>query len=96
MGVKQESLWYWIADKKTGETDLSNGKPIVKGLEFYSAFTVAELGEMWKKNDIDEPLPHIGVDGWYSYRGENEVKEKTEANARAKMLIFLLENKLTK
>lgn len=63
----------------------------IKSFQFYSAFTVAELGEM---------LP-IGVSSRKSYTGGDfMVKYKTvykradtEVNARAKFLIYLLENK---
>ena len=91
LGVRQESLWYW---QKQKSWFIHRYKPNRE--EVFSAFTVAELGEIWKRKNIDEPLPHIGVDGWYSYLGENEVKEKTEANARGKILIYLLENGLLK
>ena len=68
------------------------------------AYTVAELGEMLLPNHaVDQdsfPKPHkynerhkwityMENDGW-----ESEIAEDTEANARAKMLLYLLENKL--
>lgn len=99
LGVKQESLFYWIQDMG-GEYFLGTKKQMEshKVLRYvqkhYSAFTVAELGEMlpeyiktWKRMDkfiisreLERP-PYITV-------------EKTEADARAKMLIYLLENNL--
>lgn len=60
--------------------------------KMYSAFTVAELGEMLK--EIDEPMPWHANGYWWFYEGETQVSIDTEANARAKMLIYLLENKL--
>ena len=79
LGVKQESLFRW--------TDDINVKPYVvynrsKNFSYhYSAFTVAELGEM------------IGVHlGEFRPRYYDE----TEADYRAEALIFLIENKLVK
>jgi len=74
----------------------TNGKHYIQDIkECYSAFTVAELGMMLPDNvkslrlrnkwiceaDVDE------------YSGESKV-HVTEANARAKMLIYMIENKL--
>jgi hypothetical protein len=82
LGVKQESLFYWVRHWNEGkwvdklfylkdEDDKVNS--------FTSAFTVAELGEMLTKQQIKNSLD-----------GSND----TETNARAKMLIYLVENKL--
>lgn len=94
LGVKQESIWYWHKyqdrdwEATLAESDLS-------------AFTVAELGEMlpefvgsWREHD----------NFWHcdnSELGENRrvwltFNADTEADARAKMLIYLIENKLIK
>jgi hypothetical protein len=75
----------------------------------YSAFTVAELGEMlpdsitneddevcWFYHDKNNQCHRVS----YVHACEEicsplvEVKGETEANARAKMLIYLIENKL--
>jgi hypothetical protein len=66
-----------------------------------SAFTVAELGEMLQNASSSEdyvqlPSWHKKLRGYASpstWLGK-AVDEKTEADARAKMLIYLLENKL--
>lgn len=74
--------------------------------EYTSAFTVAELGEMlpkefyvWKNNNKIRG----GSDGFFvpqssrisfGLTSELEIRDKSEANVRAKMLIYLLENKL--
>ena len=96
--VEQESLFSWFeVPGYKGSYDIvfhSDSASYMKKMA--AAFTVAELGEMWKKWNIDEPLPHIGQNGWYWYRGETEIREKTEANARAKMLIHLIEKGLVK
>lgn len=74
-----------------------------------SAFTVAELGEMLPEEIEKDGFVYTWLpskeDGtyWFSYSRMNENKEgvgynqyaDTEADARAKMLIYLLENKLT-
>lgn len=102
LGVKQESHFYWVEmyEEPAQLFDLSWAlDPRRLANEQYrnvSAFTVAELGEM---------LPF----GYYSRRGtrgftcgtlnnENYGTRRgvTEADARAKMLIYLLENKLIK
>lgn len=65
-------------------------------IEEYSAFTVAELGEILKENKhvwmpyyCDQAL----VLGWvYKFSDGKTIEEKTEADARAKMLIYLIEN----
>jgi len=66
----------------------------------YSAFTVAELGEMLPEKLNNEWLTCQKVGGYWEagYKGEGdtwiEKEDKIEAEARAKMLIYLLENKL--
>lgn len=108
LGVKQESLFYYVIDDlEFGNTELMflGGMGAENDIDI-SAFTAAELGEM---------LPAT-VDGkygdctlWYNSRRTNEYhvwyengredekiifSSKAEADARAKMLVYLLENKL--
>jgi hypothetical protein len=99
LGVKQESLFYWqffpghnfiIHDK-----DKSNHYET----ETYSAFTVAELGEMLP--DWNESVKRAYKDWVCIIRNKNTDINwhsfgETEANARSKMLIYLLENGLIK
>lgn len=66
--------------------------------DYYSAFTVAELGEMLGIYCHTEKTG-INTDGrdWEAFHPSWEDKiivADTEADARAKMLIYLLENKL--
>ena len=103
LGVKQESLFWWcefshrenapidgtkLFDKEIAQARMRN----VPHLKTYSVFTVAELGEMlpdgfriWKDGS-PWVCSVIGID----YAGHAD----TEANARAKMVIYLKENKL--
>lgn len=99
LGVKQDSLYAWdlYHEGKNILRVREKDEHIWDGPNIYSAFTVAELGEICRKmKDFDEPFPHLGADGWYYYTGEHSVpkKCKTEADARGKMLVYLLENKL--
>lgn len=123
LGVKQESLWYWIdmcVDKRgqykpywqIEDSDMASARSYnTKGQdEQYSAFTVAELGEMlpFEIAEATELKCHKDIDMWIltytNYRtGKDKVRilsekevdvSENEADARAKMLIYLIENKL--
>lgn len=96
LGIKQISLCYWWQHDNDC-WDLTVSVYPTSTNNYISAFTVAELGEM---------LPHMintykGNREWKwecSYNSGNDYHSKsgaeTEADARAKMLIYLLENKL--
>lgn len=108
LGVKQKSLfcWYWLGlTERKYELELSNAV----ACPFASAFTVAELGEMLpntvpkqsRGTIIVEFWTRKGGTSWYcnyvsgsEYLIESSVAGDTEADARAKMLIYLLENKI--
>lgn len=120
LGVKQESYFYWSCDHiNTTQHGLSRYNlhdGIESNSENWSAFTVAELGEILK--DIRFPMgTWIGekcyqflsikcsmlsvwlqhdFDAGFSEKQETVFKavNDTEANMRAKMLIYLIENKL--
>ena len=120
LGVKQESLYNWEYDtfsKKSSIIDSGGirGCPrcgtVVGGLrptltrESYSSFTVAELGEILRKEEWECPEYDREERAWiwYEYLPSSRKKHfihdtpddtDTEAEARAKMLIYLLENKL--
>jgi len=99
-GVKQDSYFYWtktVAGKRWKVFTVDYLKHFHKyEEERYSAFTVAELGEMLP-DYCDFTQKHTNVNTkevWYRcyYEGTNFwFDEKTEAEARAKMLIYLLE-----
>ncbi len=106
LGVKQESLFYYDCDEDGEASVVIEYDPhilINQHAWRYSAFTVAELGEML-------PIRYPGhgqslvCSKWYEkwfveYHTTFEaplcrIEERTEADARAKMLIHLLENNL--
>ena len=101
LGVKQESYFSWVEGAIWDATMQSDYETpnIEKRSKWIAAFTVAELGEMlpdqissWKMGlewicSYDE-LHESGV-----AIPEQRVFEGTEADARAKMLIYLVENK---
>ena len=107
LGVKQESYFRHVrlSDKPdlTEDWYILDRKP-TDYIEIVSAFTVAELGEMLPDNfhtyrkggdkqywcGMDIKLYYIKDSDWW-----NHEEAPTEADARAKMLIYLLENNLT-
>lgn len=95
---------------RKGEKRKYNERDYLKDKIYYSAFTAAELGEILphllqadtasKKNSHLETLKDID-NRWLIAYATDEIAppriciiEKNEANARARMLIYLLENKL--
>jgi hypothetical protein len=115
LGVGQESLFYWQQGyKEMKGTEIASYFEITqtkteskKGMRCFSAFTVAELGELLPMM-IGEGYLEMSHDsyGWLIvYRTEeahDDPKDvvpiqrdlKSEADARAKMLVYLLENDL--
>lgn len=109
LGVKQESMFDWI-EWKEGKSkliynDMEHNYDASIKLSFYSAFTVAELGEMLPKHagSYKKEDEYVAFSDWKEYAwyidGGNAPKlvietANTEADARAKMLIYLLENKI--
>jgi hypothetical protein len=110
LGVKQESSFQWWRARNNNNFFIGDGEGVTRvweddesGVEVIaSAFTVAELGEMLPMKLEDKYVfdtARVGSDQWYvSYRADRDFREfleaDTEADARAKMLIYLLENKL--
>jgi hypothetical protein len=124
LGVKQESVFTWVESTKADEgykltTFTSQFYGAVHDYfamghdsdvhPMYSAFTVAELGEMlsfekysrqifsnfvWEEGDWVSVYKdwNDGIKGIGRYW--NTFNAPTEADARAKMLVYLLENKL--
>ena len=115
LGVKQNSLWYWLKNpckehiKKGGDKYFVSYKAVHgENHIIASAFTVAELGELLpdKIQDIRfHGVLYIKKENYYwivGYRKNLDQKiyweqvEDTEANARAKMLIYLIKEGLIK
>lgn len=100
LGVKQDSLFWWSI-KEDGISDIcvlirENEKNDKYYDGYYSAFTSAELGEILSeyKQGIMPSFNSNFDHGWY-YKGYGwTVHERTEADARGKMLIYLLEHNL--
>lgn len=102
LGVPQKSLFYWFKDKSgiasyiepiTMEIFEEEGwEKTDTDIELFSAFTVSELGEMLPMKDYNF---NTGIDNkgkWFIMYGINVQEADTEADARAKMKIYLLEN----
>jgi hypothetical protein len=104
LGVKQDGCFYWLCmgDDDSILCDIKRPKDETNLKNYYSAFTVAELGEMLpttvlapsgKTFQIGIALRAIwyvapsGINFWHQ-------NANTEADARAKMLIYLIENTL--
>jgi len=106
LGVPQKSIWEW--KHVMGKSYLRMTRDVRNELwdrkcfehlcepavcyETYSAFTVSELGEMLKDYDYGFPMWvescwHIDIDDCF-------MTAETEADARAKLLVHLLENQL--
>lgn len=98
LGVRQESLFYWHIRPKTDDWAVALGRPYPDAYTnwspcYASAYTVAELGNFLSVKEIPTLWPMFCFDRnkWFWYK---DVVQNTEAEARAKMLIYLLENKL--
>lgn len=105
LGVEQESLFYWVFDDLVQEWIIKDEVRNSDKVEWYSALNVAELGEMlpWKiptdffdyNKDSGRLETFKNEKGeWFcKYLDKQTYMADTEADARAKMLICLIENK---
>lgn len=107
LGVKQVSLFFYFEDRVEAHAHhsfenrlyLSNEEINSPDQKYASAFTVAELGEMlptgiWSGKQNDEKIVCWNQTFQKTLDEDIEFYGDTEADARAKMLIYLLENKL--
>lgn len=107
LGVKQDSLFYWCGSHSNPDApwEIHNWKVYNSEFRFryyqsddpVSAFTVAELGEMlpYRGSIYSEPVSEDNESKeWICIYGKTITKADTEADARAKMLIYLVENNL--
>ena len=101
LGVKQKSYWCWKkmkSNKARNEYFLSSWDMENRDLH---AYTVAELGEMLPPFASTSKIAGIPSLGWRCIfhippSKAHYEEEDIEADARAKMLIYLIENKLMK
>jgi hypothetical protein len=110
LGVRQESVFWWVDRKLTYTGGRASHAPRQGGI---AAFTAAELGEMLPDEVIipsknGKPHTHwlrfgryrgAGHRFWCAYPGGTaqtnlEERAHTEADARAQLLIYLLEHHL--
>jgi len=102
LGFKQESIWFWQEYKSGGGCIYLLPKKEVKGFigktevcDYYSAYTVAELGEMlpincasWRSDKTLYSCQRFDFGGCCG----QEITADTEADCRARLLIWLKEN----
>ncbi len=97
LGVKQNSLFRWVKSELNGKPIIVRNRHYRKTLAF--AYSVAELGEILIEHghnffpyfcDQAEMKCYVFNFGPYP----NYVSGQTDADFRAKMLIYLIENKL--
>lgn len=92
LGVKQDSYFKW-EERSGGHVELFHSKATSCAHEYYSAFTLAELGEMLPAG----MSPNKSENNVYYFTiGEKLFGCKNEAKARAKILIYLIENNIIK
>lgn len=103
LGVRDNTLFYWVEDKRDKRKPFKAmskaraSRIISREATITPAFTVAELGEKLPNNCKSFKG---GKDFYWAceLKRENGYTSKsgsaTEADARAKMLIYILENKL--
>lgn len=94
LGVKQESVFWWCDPSDGEKADVGFIRDNHVGYKvYYSAFTVAELGEMLgsRINSITY-YSNLKKYCWEKETKPVYVNSDTEADARAKMLVYLLEN----
>jgi hypothetical protein len=89
LGVKQDS-WFWHQEYKNKMVLLDDVPD--EYADNYSAFTVAELGEMIGNGCSHSINLNKNRSSITNRAVDNVFVADTEANARAKMLIWLIEN----
>ena len=96
LGFEQDSLWYYTADGKSlSNSDIYHEQWDKKLCGFTSAYTVAELISILKKHRTSIKIETYDFDefGVKVYPLDYTVGKHLE-DVLAKMLIYLLENKL--
>ena len=93
LGVKEESLWYWSIGK---DAHIVRGRlPRKCDREYVSAFTVAELLNISPDDITYFKCTLKGSTIYNAHQGfDKHIEADTMADAIAKMLIWLIENKM--
>lgn len=98
LGVRQESLWHWFVSK-SGVKFIGQVHEVRGDFYQYAAFTCAELGELLPLHIDIYKTDHrtwIVVPNQYYERTGVCHEQNTEAEARARMLIYLIDNGIIK
>ncbi len=105
LGVKQEGLFVWII-RNNKYFPVHASMVVQTEGQFYSAYTVAELGELLPEGFESHKTilppenlsknPDLDTSDYYIRSFGKGIYNKKEAYARAEMLIYLLENNLIK
>lgn len=101
LGVKQKSLWYWEKNIIGKHSIIYHGFLTQKDAKkCVSAFTLSELGEMLPKSyssgyslKDEHGLFYCWID-LENFHFHYDINADLEVNARAKMLIYLIETNL--
>lgn len=101
LGAEQESIYFWRVpndtkrEKNAGAYLMRADQNIAetKFFDYYAAFTVAEL-EYMLIGDGELIVSHFSGEWQVQVVGKGQVYSSLPADSRAKMLIYLLENKL--
>lgn len=104
LGAPQESYFYWKTDEDSKSYIVNHNSRYMhsKGVIEANAYTVAELGEMLPESIYREKTASnrsfssvkTSENKWYVEYYDLSFTEDTEADARAKMWIYLKENNL--
>lgn len=88
LGIEQRSIFYHFGGKVTN---------VAWGNDYFAAFTVAELGVMLLSDCKTQIISGYWSASFHSLNNKSYYESgfTTEAEARAAMLIYLLENNLT-
>jgi hypothetical protein len=102
--VKQESYFVWVEGAVSkGNADFWHVRPRHEpepNKRAVAAFTVAELGDMLPDTTLHNIVANditVGGEprrGWRYLAGRSPIRSDSEADIRAEVLIYLIENKL--
>jgi len=101
LGVKQESAFVWMRDGFSDGKYLLHERPKIRPDVGIAAFTVAEIGELlpsgYRTTRFELSVGNVwDCDHPSTVDPDDETQANTEADARAKMLIYLIEQGVVK